>query len=353
MNVPDWMQTSLLGNSLADWALAFGLALAATFSVVFVRRVVSRRLATLAARTATPADDTVIEAVRSIRKTYVLLLALGFAILWLELPQLAHLVTKRVIVLVAVLQAIRTGNAVVAFWVRHYSARHDELDGTTMRALSVAGRTVLWVTVILIGLEASGFRVQTLLTGLGVGGIVIALALQNILGDLFAALSIVLDKPFVVGEAIAVDQFEGDVVHIGLKSTRIRSVNGEEVVFANADLLKSRLRNLSRREGRRYVITLLIAPGTPSELVGRVPGLVAEAVGVDGRATLQRAHLRAIGINGCEVEASVLVPGIDFIAAHDIRQAILLGILERLEKRGIVLAKSALVSPLADGGVAA
>lgn len=353
MNAPGWMQTTVLGNSLANWALAFGLALAATFAVALVRRVVSRRLAMLAARTATPADDTVIEAVRSIRKTYVLLLAVGFAILWLALPPLAHLVTRRVLIVVAVLQAIRTGNAVVAFWVRHYSARHDGLDRTTMRALSIAGRSVLWITVILIGLEASGFRVQTLLTGLGVGGIVIALALQNILGDLFAALSIVLDKPFVVGEAIAVDQIEGDVVHIGLKSTRVRSVNGEEVVFANADLLKSRLRNLSRREGRRYVITLLLAPGTPSERVGRVPALIAEAVNADGRATLQRAHLKAIGINGCEVETSVHVPGIDFIAANDIRQAILLGILERLEKGGISLAKSALVSPVADGGVPA
>ena len=199
-------------------------------------------------------------------------------------------------------------------------------------------------TAILLGLEAVGFRVQTLLTGLGVGGIAIALAVQNILGDLFAALSIVLDKPFVVGDAIAVDAFEGDVVHIGLKSTRVRSVNGEEVIFANADLLKSRLRNLTRRHGRRYVITLLLAPNTPADKVARVPVLVAESVKADPRATLQRSHLIAVGLNGPEIETSMLIPGMDYLEAHEIRQKVLLGILTRLEREGISLARSALVA---------
>jgi small-conductance mechanosensitive channel len=345
MNTPAWMQAIFLGNSVAQWATAFGWAFGVTAAVVLIRRVVSARLAALAARTDTVADDAVVEAVRSVRKTYVLLIAIGVASSWLQLPGAAHTLVRRVIIVVAVLQAIRSGNAIVDFFAGHYSRRKEGLDRTTLRALSYAGRVVLWVTVIVVALEAGGFEVKTLLTGLGVGGIAIALALQNILGDLFAALSIVLDKPFVVGDAIAVDHFEGEVAHIGLKSTRVRSVNGEEVVFANADLLKSRLRNLTRRDGRRYVITLVLAPGTPAERVARVPGLVAQAVKADGRATLQRSHLVSSGLNGPEIESALLISGIDYVAAHDIRQAVLLGVLQRLEGEGISLARSALVAP--------
>ena len=155
----------------------------------------------------------------------------------------------------------------------------------------------------------------------------------------------IIDKPFVVGDAIAVDQFEGEVAHVGLKSTRVRSVNGEEVVFANTDLLKSRLRNLSRRQGRRYLLTLTVAPSTPAERVARVPGIVKASVAADGRAMLQRSHLIAAGLNGPEIETSIIIPGLDYVAAHDIRQAILIGILAGLEREGITLARSAHVAP--------
>jgi len=344
MNIPAQLDAYLLGNSVTDWVTAITWAIAVTAAIVFVRSIARRRLAELAARTDTIADDVVIEAIKSVRKTYVLLISLGVALSWLHLPGAAHTTIRRIIVFVAVLQGIRSGNAMVDFLANHYATRKEGLDRTTLRALSYAGRIVLWVTAILVGLEASGFQVQTLLTGLGVGGIAIALAVQNILGDLFAALSIVLDKPFVVGDAIAVDNFEGEVIHIGLKSTRVRSVNGEEVVFANTDLLKSRLRNLTRRHGRRYLIPLLVAPGTPADKVGRVPALVAEAVKADGRATLQRSHLVATGLNGPEIETSILIPGMDYLEAHDIRQTILLGIMKGLEREGITLTQSAMVA---------
>lgn len=344
MNTPAWLDAYILGNSVIDWVTAVTWALAVTGAIIFVRSLARRRLAAIAAGTETIAADLFVEVVKSVRKRYVLLISLGVALSWLHLPSAAHTTIRRILVVVAALQGIRSGSAIVDFLANHYATRKEGLDRTTLRALSYLGRIVLWVTVILVGLEASGFEVKTLLTGLGVGGIAIALAVQNILGDLFAALSIVLDKPFVVGDAIAVDTFEGEVMHIGLKSTRVRSVNGEEVVFANTDLLKSRLRNLTRRHGRRYLITLLIAPGTPAEKIGRVPALVAESVKADGRATVQRSHLVATGLNGAEVESSVLIPGMDYLEAHDIRQAVLLGILKGLEREGITLARSAMVA---------
>ena len=345
MNLPLWLDAVFLGNPLSDWAIAMGWGVSATGAMVLARRVAARRLARLAALTKTVADDALVEAVRSVRKSYAMLIVFGIALSWLQFPTAVHKTIQTIVIIIAVLQGIRSGNAIVDFWVSSYAARHDAFDPTTLRALGTAGRGVLWVTVVLVGLEASGFEVKTLLAGLGVGGIAIALAMQNILGDLFAALSIVLDKPFVVGDAIAVDQFEGDVVHIGLKSTRVRSVNGEEVVFSNADLLKSRLRNLTRRDARRYVITLLLAPGTTAVQAARVPVLVAEAVAGEGGCTLQRSHVRAIGATGIEVESAVLIAGTDLFLALDTRQRVLLGILERLEREQITLARYAFVLP--------
>ncbi|HEV8409583.1 MAG TPA: mechanosensitive ion channel domain-containing protein, partial [Gemmatimonadaceae bacterium] len=177
------------------------------------------------------------------------------------------------------------------------------------------------------------------LTGLGIGGIAIALALQNIFADLFAALSIVLDKPFIVGDTIAVDDFEGTVEHIGLKSTRVTSINGEQVVFANTDLLKSRVRNLSRRQGRRLVFTVSIDPATKSDRLARVPEIMADVIGAEQRAALRRCHLVGSGSRGFDIETAILIPHPEYNQALDVRQAVLLEFYARLEREGISLAR--------------
>jgi small-conductance mechanosensitive channel len=349
MTYPDWMYTRFLGNSLSAWLVVAAWAFGSMIVVELLRRFVSARLAKLAARTDTVADDAIVEAIRSIRKRYVLIIAFGLALRGLQLPDLAHAIIKAVAIFVAVLQALRSANMLAEFGIKHYAHKRDGLDRTTLRALSYAIRIVAFIIIILVGLESAGFEVRTLLTGLGVGGIAIALAVQNILGDLFAALSIVLDKPFVVGDTIAVDNFEGDVAHIGLKSTRVRSINGEEVIFSNADLLRSRLRNLTRRENRRYGIVLQLSPGCTADKIARVPQIVAEAVKADGRAALQRSHLRAVNATGAEVESSLLIDGTDWASALDIRQAVLLGVLRGLEREGITLAHANAVMPAATG----
>ncbi|HXD24117.1 MAG TPA: mechanosensitive ion channel domain-containing protein, partial [Gemmatimonadaceae bacterium] len=183
-----------------------------------------------------------------------------------------------------------------------------------------------------------GLKTGTFLTGLGISGVAIALALQSILGDVFAALSIVLDKPFVVGESIAIDSFEGRVEKVGLKSTRVRSVNGELVVFANADLLKSRVRNLSRRDSLRLVFTVAIDPGTKSAQLARVPAIMAEVVGAETRAAFGYSNLMGTGPRGFDVETAILIPR-PYGQAQDVRQAILLEFYARLEREGIALAR--------------
>jgi small-conductance mechanosensitive channel len=339
MTTPDWMYRSLFGNSFRDWAVAAGSALIVAAGILVLRRFVVQHLSTLAARTETLVDDALVELARSVRKTFVVVIVLCLAGLWLDFDSRVHYLLRGAAIVFAVLQGARSGTRLVSWWLEHYSQRHGDLDRTTITALGVAAKLVVWITLLLIGAENLGFETRGLLTGLGIGGIALALALQNIFADLFAALSIVLDKPFIVGDTIAVDDFEGSVEHIGLKSTRVASINGEQVIFANTDLLKSRVRNLSRRQGRRLLFTVSIDPATKSERLARVPQIMADVVGAEPRAALRRCHLVGAGVRGFDVETAILIPHPEYNQALDVRQAILLEFYSRLEREGIALAR--------------
>jgi small-conductance mechanosensitive channel len=340
------MNQVVFGNPLRDWAYAIGGALAAWLLLSAFRNVLVRRLEKLAARTPTIADDLLIAFIRSIRKTYVALATLSIGLLSLDLPYLLHVGLRWTAAIVLVLQGIRSANRLIEFWLGHYTSSRGQLDRTSIAALSYGLRGIAFVVVAIVALHNLGFQVTTFIATLGVGGIAIALALQNILGDLFGALSIVLDKPFVVGDAIAVDQIEGTVVHIGLKTTRVRSINGELVIFSNIDLLKSRLRNFSRREGRRMVFTISLAPETTAARLARVPVIIGEVLADEARANLQRTHVVGVGATGFDVETAILVPHPEYNHAFDVRHAILLDVYARLEHEGIALARpAALVAP--------
>src|SRR5205085_7415717 len=176
-----------------------------------------------------------------------------------------------------ILQGALWGNKLVAFAAKRIVAGSGDADGsamTTIAALIFTGRIVLWAVVALLILENLGVDVTSLIAGLGVAGIAVALAVQNLLGDIFASLSIYLDKPFVVGDFIIVADFMGVVEHTGLKTTRLRSLNGEQLVLGNADLLSSRIRNLKRMNERRALFTVTAAYETPVEKVARIPGML-------------------------------------------------------------------------------
>ena len=343
MTSPDWMYRSLFGNSLHDWAFAAIAAAVVIAAILLLRRFVVQRLSILAARTNTLVDDALVELARSISKTIVMAAVVCLAGLWLDFSGRIHDLLRDAAIVLAVLQGARSGTRLVSWWLEHYSRRHGDLDRTTITALGIAAKIVVWITLLLIGAENLGIEIKGILTGLGIGGIAIALALQNIFADLFAALSIVLDKPFIVGDTIAVDDFEGAVEHIGLKSTRVASINGEQVVFANTDLLKSRVRNLSRRQGRRLLITVSIDPATRSDRLARVPQIMADVIGAEPRAALRRCHLVGAGARGFDIETAMLIAHPEYNEALDVRQAILLEFYARLEREGIALARPLLV----------
>jgi small-conductance mechanosensitive channel len=338
MTTPDWMYHTLFGNSLRDWTVAAASSAFTVALILGVRTFAIRRLGAVAARTATLFDDALVELARSVSTIYVVAIVVCNAGLWLDFGAPVSRLLLVGVTTFAVLQGARSATRLVAWWLAHYSTTHGDLDRTTLGALGVGAKVLVWIALLLIGAENLGVHIQGILTTLGIGGIAVALALQNILSDVFAALSIVLDKPFVVGESIAIDTFEGRVERVGLKSTRVRSVNGELVVFANADLLKSRVRNLSRRDSLRIVFTISIDPAAKAAQLARVPAVMAEVVGAEKGAVFGYCNLMGAGARGFEVETAIMIPR-PYAQAQDVRQAILLEFYSRLEREGIALAR--------------
>jgi MscS family membrane protein len=204
--------------------------------------------------------------------------------------------------------------------------------------LSFVGNVLVWTIVLLSGLQALNFPVSTFIASLGVGGIAVALALQNILGDLFASISILLDKPFVIGDGIQIGEFSGTIERIGVKSTRLRSVNGEEIIMGNHDLVASRIRNFKRSQERRIVLNMGIEYDTPPELVEKVPQMIRAIVEDTPGTRFDRAHFKGFGDSALQMEAVYFSRSPDYGPMMDVQQRVNLGLLHKFRAEGIEFA---------------
>jgi small-conductance mechanosensitive channel len=334
----------IYGNSPGRWLSAGGLLLGAILLLYIVRRVVMTRLERAAMRTATQVDDFGVDLLRRTKFFFVLALAVEAATHALVLTTAVDALISKAVVVAVAIQMVIWGNGLVTFFIDRYSRRHADGSGTggvsptTVAALSYLARFVLFVIVLIVALSNMGIQVTALVTGLGVGGIAIALAIQNILGDLFGALSIVLDKPFVVGDSIAVDQFDGTVEHIGLKTTRLRASSGEQLIFSNQDLLKSRIRNFKRMQERRVILNVNVVYGTPPDVAEQVPRIISEIVRAQPSARFDRSHLRRLGESAMEFETVYYVTTPDYLVFMNTQQAVNFSIVRRFDEAGVAIA---------------
>jgi len=332
MQAPAFLEWQFYHNSVQAWLIAGGVFVVIGAVLFTARTLLARRLARVAAKTATAADDAIVDLLRRTRYFFIITAAVAGATLFLELPTRALAVGRVLGTIALFLQMAIWGNGVITFWFRNYAERKADTDlssRTTIAAFSFVARTILWIMLALLALSRLGYDITTLITGLGVGGIAIALAVQNVLGDLFAALAIVLDKPFIVGDTISVDTLTGTVENIGLKTTRIRSVNGEQLIFSNADLLKSRIRNFKRMQERRVVATLGVAYDTPPDTVARIPQMLREAVEAQAQVRFDRSHFMSYGESALMFETVYFVLTSDYLTFANANQAVNLAVLRR------------------------
>ncbi|MCH1924823.1 mechanosensitive ion channel family protein [Shewanella sp. C31] len=331
----------LLGNSLAQWTLAAGILLLTLALTMLVKWVLVNRLAALSKRVKLTFVDALSVA---LDKTYLFLLFfpwLLFAASWLELP--APL-SKSLSVLATISFFIQVGiwlSAAASTFIQH-SRQHalatNAAAATSLAAVSFLSRLVIWAIVLLLTLDNIGIDVTALVAGLGVGGIAVALAIQNILGDLFASLSIIIDKPFEIGDFIVVGDFMGVVANIGLKTTRISSLGGEQIVFSNSDLLASRVRNYKRMQQRRVVFGFGVLYQTTADQLAKIPTMVREIIEGLELTTFDRAHFFRFGESSLDFEVVYYVQSADYNVYMDTQQAINLALVRQFAEHDIVFA---------------
>ena len=335
----EWLRgVEFLHNPLIDWLAALGIALAINVAVGVLKWLVAHKLAAMASRTETALDDALVEVLKRTRQWLIFGVTLYIGSRYLELPPNAEKLLRNVAVVAAFLQLGGWLRAGLEFWLSRYRRRvlaNDAAAATSLAALSFIGQVVLWTMVVLLMLDNLGINVTALVAGLGVGGIAVALAVQNILGDLFASLSIVLDKPFVIGDTINVDNFTGTVEHVGLKTTRIRSVNGEQLIFSNSDLLKARMRNYKRMQERRVVFNIGVLYQTPPEKLEKVPELVKQIVADTPYARFDRTHLLSLGDSALVFEAVYWILDSDYGRYVNAHHRINIELVRRFAAEGI------------------
>ncbi|MEZ5501663.1 MAG: mechanosensitive ion channel family protein [Halioglobus sp.] len=331
---------TIVGNSLLSWTMAIGTALALYLFLSLFLRFLRSKMHRFSQTTSTVIDDLLVAVLGSTKVFTLFFIALWAGSRFLDLGR-ADNVPRFVLVVVVTLQVALWANRAVSEYIVHFSSAYRDTDPGTVSAvqgLSFVARLAIWALAVLLVIDNLGYDVTALVAGLGIGGVAIALAVQNILGDLFASLSIVLDKPFVVGDFIIIDEHLGEVEKIGIKTTRLRSLSGEQLIFANSDLLNSRVRNFKRMYERRVPFNFGVIYQTTPEQLESIPPMVKDIIqGID-KTRFDRAHFKGFGESAYDFEVVYYVLAPDYNVYMDIQQQINLALCRNFAAGGIEFA---------------
>ena len=334
------MQYAFWGNSVLEYFIFVGLAVFGLMAIKIFSVVIVKRLHKWAEKTETKLDDILIEIVRNI----ALPLAY-FGVLYLSVSTLVEdPLVKRVIdtTMVAILTffAARLAISAITHGLEIYRTKRGRdvsLERSLKGLLNVA-KLVVWGLAITFFLDNLGFKISAVIAGLGIGGVAIALAAQAILGDLFSYFSILFDRPFEIGDFIIIGDYLGTIEYIGVKTTRVRSLGGEQLIFSNTDLTNSRVRNYKRMEKRRVVFKLGVTYQTPLEKLKAIPGMIEDVIKSVSDTLFDRAHFFSYGDFSLIFEVVYYVIGADYNKYMNIQQEINFAVKKEFEKNKIEFA---------------
>ncbi|MFG6428387.1 mechanosensitive ion channel family protein [Roseateles sp. LYH14W] len=334
-----FLATPWFGVPVAEIGIASGVALAAYLGMSLVLRFAHRRLRQLAQHTTNRADDMLVEVLESTRPWLIALAALLIGVGTLSLSDRWDLRVGQLWFAVLALQLGLWSNTAVTVGRRSHVAVQEpgvaSPAGAAATLLSWALRVLIWTVVLLAVLSNVGVNITAFVASLGVGGIAVALAAQNILGDLFASVAIALDKPFEVGDFIVLGSVSGTVERVGVKTTRIRSLGGEQVVMSNTELLKQTVSNYKRLRERRIVFGFGVTYGTTPAQAEAIPGAVRRVVEASERLRFDRAHFKAFGESSLDYEVVYHVLNADYGTYMDEQQRVNLALMRELSELGV------------------
>ncbi len=325
-----------MGNTILAYLVSAAIFLGVLIALPIIKRFVLRYLKILSQRTKNDFDDLLHDLLRRIVGPLVYVFtALYFATALLTVQENIVRLLHALLVIVVTVKVAQIIQGIVAEGIRRWTewtAREDPTAAAMLRNINWVVTFLIWATTVLFILTNLGVNVTAGVAGLGIGGVAVALAAQAVLGDAFSSFAIFMDKPFNVGDFIIVGDLLGTVEHVGFKTTRIRSLGGEELIFANSDLTSSRIKNYKRMRERRVTFSVGVIYQTPVEKVKMIPPTIKRVIEEHDNARFDRAHFKNFGDFALIYEIVYYVLSADYNMYMDLQQSINFRLMEEFKK---------------------
>jgi small-conductance mechanosensitive channel len=341
MVINEFLRQIVFHNKISEYLTAAGIFVVGLIIIFILERIFFCRFKEWALKTETPMDNSMVKA---IEKRLLPLILFGLFYMSIQMLKLKPVITQcihTVGLLLLIIIGVRLLLSILNYSVANYLLKRKDMNLSKQQAIKVimpVVKFIIWALAVIIVLDNLGVKISALMAGLGIGGVAVALASQTVLGDVFNYFTIFFDRPFELGDFIVIGEFAGTVEHIGIKTTRIRSLGGEQLVFSNTDLSNSRVRNYKRMEQRRVLFKFSITYDTPLEQVREIPGVVRRIIENLEETLFDRAHFASFGDSALVFENAYYVLSSDFNCYMDIQQEINLNLMQEFRTRGISFA---------------
>ena len=330
------------GNTANEYLISLGVFVLIIIILKIFKQVGINKLRKLADHTRVEFDDMLIKFIESIGWLFYFILALYFSLKFINLPQIVDKIVYYSAIVIVVWYVVKVFQEIIDFGTKKIISKrrkeNEKFEPANLNLLTKILKGVVWVTAVIIVLQNFGYNISALIAGLGIGGVAVAFALQNILGDIFASFSIYFDKPFEIGDFIVVGDDMGTVKKIGIKSTRLQTLQGQELVVSNKELTEVRVNNYKKMEKRRIVFSFGVEYETPTEKVKKIPQIVKSIIDKIELADLDRVHFKEFGDFSLNYEVVYYIGSSDYNKYMDIQEKINLELKEEFEKENISFA---------------
>jgi len=327
----------IYGNTALFWLIALGIAIVSYILLKIFILLLTKRLQKMVTKTNTSIDDVILVFFKNTKTMFLFVLSIYLGSKFLEFPTNVIQTINVSMIIVLWIQVGIWSAGIFKFWFMERNA--DQADGkekTNLSIINTIANIFIWSIILILVLDSiPSIEITALIASLGIGGIAVGLAVQNILEDLFSSITIALDKPFIIDDFIKVGDFSGSVEHIGLKSTRLRSISGEQLIFSNSDLLNSRIQNYKRMDRRRVIIKIGVTYQTTPNQLKSIPEIIKKIVSSFETITFERANLTNFGDFSIDFDFSYYVESSDLQFHLDKQEQILIQIYERFTQENI------------------
>lgn len=331
------LEKEYYGNTVEHYLIALAIIIGTMIFIRLFRKRMLNQIKKWTKKTETKLDDYIISGIEKFGLPILNFVAIYVGLSFLVLPEKVTRIIGNAFTVVFIFYLVRLISSIIRLMLESFIGNQEggqeKLKQINGIMLLING--VIWLLGFLLLFDNLGYNVTTIVAGLGIGGIAIALAAQNILGDLFNYFVIFFDRPFEIGDFITVDDKKGTVEYIGIKTTRLKSITGEQLVFSNSDLTNSRIHNFKRMEQRRVVFSLGVIYQTPTQLLEKIPTLVKGIVEAQAGVTFDRAHFQKFGASSLDYEVVYFVGTSDYNQYMDLQQKINMEIFKVFEQEGI------------------